>query len=158
MRSYASTGKEKVVPKSTLLMAVKTADTSRTSTTATNDPDLVLTLESNSTYAFVMFGSVVPASGSAIKYTWGGTATASNFIGVNPIWNILFLGFSIPFITSFNAAATQNTGAQNGNNMLEGWGSIEVNAGGTFSYQWASNNGNATILKAGSYLQALKIS
>jgi hypothetical protein len=137
VKIYANTGKEMIIPSPPALRAFKSADTSRTSTTATSDPDLVLTLQSKTTYAIMMFANVTGTSGSSIKYTWGGSCTAFNFVAINPIWNTQFLGFTIPFVTSFGAAATQNSGSQNNNNMLEAWGSIEVDAGGTFSYQWA---------------------
>ena len=143
------------------LAAVKPGDTSiASSTSLTNDPDLVLAVASNATYrvdAFLDYEGNTNGSGDfKAQFTVPSGATlAYTHFGLNGSGNV-----GSPTIL---AASASYTYATNGSGVKQGiviTGTLIVSStSGNLQLQWAQgeSNSTATILHAGSSLMARRI-
>lgn len=140
---------------------VKPSDTPRSSTTTmTNDPDLVLPLGGNSTYEItgVIFYDGPTAGSSDLKFTFT-VPSGSNgqyFAGHQNLSG----AFAGAFQNNWTDTVTANTNGV-GTIMCVAIQGIEVTGGsaGNLTLQWAQNtsNGTNTHVKAQSYLVATRI-
>jgi hypothetical protein len=116
-----------------------------------NVTNLVVEVEAGRKY---MFHAKLFLSNNAyggIQLAIGGTCTATSMIVEGKVYN----GTTIQSSGQATALATAFAGVSNTGDSAEIWGEITVNAGGTFTIQFAQNLavvGN-TQVKAGSYLE-----
>lgn len=146
------------------LVASKSATTSRTTTTLSDDPHLIVALSTGvwSLNGFLSFyGSTTGTQSIKIRPEFSGTATT---------WTTNLSGFVNGSFNAGNAAVyampqtflmpnpiTTASGAQD---YMQISGVIVVTVAGNFSIQWAqqSSSSNATNLTVGSWISCLKVS
>lgn len=142
------------------LAVVKPADTSRNSTTTmSNDPDLVLNVAASATYyvSGVIFYDGPAAGSSDIKYTFTVPTGASGqyFLPRQSLAGNFADAFS-HFWTDTNTANTNSVGTF----MILGvMGLLITTTAGALRFQWAQNTSNATNtrVRANSFLTAQRI-
>lgn len=142
--------------------AVKTINTSRSSTTTpTADPELTVSIPAAGVY---LIEGLLVAGGGTGATTLGGTI---GFTGT-------FDDTVLPFVTSYDTSGTKvdqiafNTSAYQllnsplGATYYQGYfrGMLRATSAGTLSFNWAQyiSSTSTTVLRAGSYLQATRIS
>jgi hypothetical protein len=141
--------------------AFKAATTSRNTATLTNDPDLIVSLSANATYAF-----------EVNAYCW---ETAQNNQGLS--WNINYSGsFSVGFVTMWSIlvptisgaiaiSATVNNGVfgvgsslgTNGTNLILHKGSILTTTAGVLGFAWANNAAGITNVGVSSWMIVTRV-
>lgn len=146
-----------------LTMAVwKTAATTRASTTtAVDDPDLVMALAAGATYFFDLWvfntGAAIGTGDIKVAVNYSGTSSGYGWIGT---------GIATTGATATNVKGNAiGTGTQafgvNGGTFgdIKITGSIATTTAGNLSLQWAQNTSNATntVVRAGSYLRAWRV-
>jgi hypothetical protein len=135
-------------------MSYKVADESRTSTTVSSDTNLTVTVTKNTVYSIEAFLWIV---GTPLKLTFGGGATATNIDIINRCLQTQFTGAGFNRTTAIGGAGVNQSTLGTGNNAIMSTGTIEVNAGGVFALQWASNDGTSVTLKRGSWMNLRRI-
>lgn len=141
----------------------KPADTGRTSTTsATADPDLSLTLEAGQNYVLLgmiaytgdpagdMKGNFSLPSGATLAATYRAQGSGASATAGSIVVDLQSGGTGTLFTFGCLSSSTALTGM-----FL---GSVYGGSGGTFAFTWAqsSSNATATTLKAGSFLTLIK--
>lgn len=136
-------------------LAQKASDESRTSTTTlTDDADMVLSVEANATYAFVVHFMFSADTTPDIK--WGWRYPASAIIQ----WNYTSEGAGAAIRIETDVTAQAATGSPF-------WQSVRITGGlqtagtsGTFGIQWAQNTSslNATVMRRDSWLTLIRSS
>jgi hypothetical protein len=140
---------------------IKPSQTSRASTTSmTNDPDLVLALASSASYTIngVIFYDGATASSSDIKWTFT-VPSGSNGQYFVPHQN-LSGSFTGAFQSNWTDTLTANTNGVGSVMCLDFAGIIQTGGStGNLQFQWAQNSSNATNthVNAQSYLVATRI-
>lgn len=146
-----------------LIKAVKTALTARPSTTTlSNDPDLVLAIPGAGTYvieAFVsVYNTLAATVGASYNLNYSGTFTAaSSIMGVatsatGPSGNALITGTVTTSLVAGNCGTTSPS-------PLLIKATLVATGAGNLGFAWAQNSSNATATNvgAGSYITATKI-
>ena len=146
--------------------AVKTATTSRSSTTTlADDPHLLITINPG-TWAFEVYAPVwsttATTGGLSVKMAFGGATTNDNytvFYGTGTIQPVT--GFAVAaFSSAFNGSGAMIVATSiNGAGWIKIAGSFTIASGGTLGLQWAQNtsNANAANVGIGAYLKATRI-
>jgi len=132
---------------------IKTADTSRTSSTLADDPDLSITLPS-SELVIVQFHLVWQLDAtSAIVMNWDVTTpSVGPFITYRHTVNLANPGLS--YLTSFT---NYTPVAAPGYHLVDG--SIALTSSGNITLRWANNSGAGTLtLLAGSWIRVVRSS
>lgn len=154
-----------LVTGSTIIKAVKTALTARASTTTlSNDPDLVLAIPSAGTYAIEALISAYNTAGGTVgvsyNLNYSGTFTANQSL----ILAVAGASSFPPAATLITATATTslafgNCGAAIGGGQGLIKATLVATGAGTLGFAWAQNASNptATNIGAGSYITATKI-
>lgn len=144
------------------VLSYKTGDTSRASTTtASADPDLVVALDANSLYEWVL---VVRASGNGgdikIAFTAPSGASMVQRTSHGPDLGTADATNTNVRMTSGHAAATElSYGLTTANCLVMERGLLDTSSAGNLTMLWAqdSSNVNATTVESGSYLKAWKV-
>jgi hypothetical protein len=144
------------------MAAVKPADTARASTTTvTNDPDMVLALGANSTYAIygVLFYTGANAAGHLrFTFTVPGGATGAYFNGhVDSTSGVYAVQNANAWTDLITSAESLGTGVLMAATVM---GVINLTGSGNLQLQWAqgTSNATATTVKANSFWTAQRIS
>jgi len=156
--SNPSLGVAKIIPKTSVLGKIKSIDESKNnSTTASNDSELIFSLESGGNYQFQFFVMGTTSAAADIKFT-------INFDGTS---QIRFGGFyktiGLATVASFNSITSPGTTVANlgggGQFMVELKGSINSTTAGTLGFGWAQNTSDAgpTTVYANSYGLVFKV-
>lgn len=130
--------------------AIKTADTSRSSTTTvTDDPHLQIAIGSTGTYAFHLVASASDGGGD-LQYTF-------NYTGGPGIG--FFLDTSTTTDDRQDLTELQSAPINGGRGAFVAHGILEATTTGTLSFQWAqqTSQGLATIVREQSYLWITKL-
>ena len=145
------------------LAGIKTADTSRASTTtAANDPDLIVQLAANATYEWVawLYYEGGTQGASDLKLDWSSVPAGATIRGSATYVNAS--GGAVTEIAFTNggtlAVGTNGGGAVRG---IRAIGTIVTSSTASgFAVKWAQNtsSGTATIVHAGSILRAQRVS
>jgi len=150
------------------LEAYKATSTTRSSTTTlTDDPDLVIALEANATYiveVFIRYGAV---TAEQFKTAWtvpSGATGGRSRVGVASTVNDTTTGgpfgsgaFGVhAFVTSLTYGTRNSTSNQVGATEV---GTVTTTNAGNVALQWAQNTSGATgtVLASGSYMRAKRI-
>ena len=142
---------------------IKPADTNRnTTTTMTNDPDLVLPLAASASYdiASLILYSGAPTGTGDIKWTFTVPAgTTGRYSPIRQNFSSQYTGWALDQWTDTENAQTNGTGVgQFCGAFIKG---ILVTGGsaGNLTFQWAQNTSSATntIVRQNSYLLAQRI-
>lgn len=142
------------------LVIIKPGDTARNSTTSmSNDPDIVLALAGSSTYHIkgVIFYSGPSAGSSDFKWTFTiPTGATGQYYGAHQNLSGQFAG---AFQSNWTDTDTANTNGVGTIMCLEIQGILVTSGSGNFRLQWAQNTSNATntYVKAQSFLTAQRI-
>lgn len=145
------------------LWAGKTASTSRSSTTtATADPELALTVEANAEYAFSAFIRYSGGQTGDLKCTFTGPSGSSGSWGARTM------------STTATAATDSSEAIRTPNGTTKAIGNISTSVpqtfnvmgrlitsstSGTFSFDWAQNTSDATatVIEADSYMTLIRV-
>jgi len=144
------------------LSAHKASATTRASTTTqTNDPDLVLVIPAAGTYQIsgeLFFGENAGGGGINVTLASSGTATQSRasmtgYVNASAVTVPAFSGTSMAILTA-SAADSGSTV-----DWVDVSGTLLVTAPGTYSVQWAQNssNSNGTFMATGSFVKLTPI-
>jgi hypothetical protein len=147
---------------------LNTALTGANVTTAQNILGVGVTLSSNTVYAFEFLFTLTKTAGvtsHTLNYLFGGTATFNNFLAHAHYTNgTAGAGTTLPAATATHAIGISNSAASmagagsiNTASVVyvhKGWGTVSVNAGGTFipQYTLSTAPGGAYTTAIGSYL------
>ena len=133
----------------------KSADTVRTSTSNSDDPDLHFTLAANSTYFIEAALFADGSSSGTFQFGWNYTGTTGTPVTINSYAQ------STSYFTIGDVTVTAATGAVNtfnlaadANNIIKMVATVTTTTSGTFSLQWASGNGSSLTLMAGSSMKS----
>jgi hypothetical protein len=142
------------------IMAVKAADTSRTSTaTLANDSELVVEIPEGGHYQIeALLRFYGGGGGFARAFTYSGTVHADG-IGVGGSAHVNGTGSVVAVANATSTVANATITAAAPGDYHNIIGEAHFTTGGTLRIQWAQNSSNAsaTTLKAGSYLIARKL-
>jgi hypothetical protein len=139
------------------LVAYKTSNLSRTSTTITADPDLVLSVAANAVYEVRVMINFQNASGAS-AFSWNFTVpsgTTGVYGGFTAAPGPVFSSFGATWPTTASAAASDNLGhVHSFSGTL-----ITSSTAGSLTYQWAPTTASAGALQvfAGSSLIARRM-
>ena len=143
------------------IMAVKAANTSRTSTaTLANDSELVIAIPEGGQYEIEVFLQFYGgAGGFARALTYDGTTHADG-INVGGQQHVNGTGAVLAVIDGTDAIASATITAADPGDYHRLVGSAHFTTSGNLRVQWAQNSSNAsaTTLKAGSFIRARKLS
>lgn len=139
---------------------IKPADTARNTTTSmSNDPDLVLNLAASATYEIrgVIFYDGPAAGSSDLKCTFTIPSGASGQYAV--AHQNLSASYVSPFASNWTDTVTSNSNGTSTIMTYTVWGLLITTTAGAMHYQWAQNTSNATNthIKAQSFLCAQRI-
>lgn len=148
-----------------LTFKYKAAQTDRSSTaTATDDPDLVVSLVSGTTYRIkiaLSFFSASATPGIRFALAYSSTLTNGHFFlpettlqaAQNATAHQMVLGLSTNITGATNFTRT-STATANTTHRIHAFVFLQPSGNGTFSVQWAQSvsNGTATSLAAGSHM------
>lgn len=144
-----------------VLNAYKTADESVTNSTTPQDDDhLSLSLAASSKYRFEIFAPWTTAATAGLKTELSGTVGVTNLIA-----EIQMIDTALNQLAAEQIVTALETGDGSGigggaNHLLKIKGAIETSTAGTLVLQWAQNAAdavNATIVKRGAFMAAVKI-
>lgn len=136
----------------------KASDTARASTTTvTDDPDLIAALLTNSFYGFDLYLKVLPDAGGLkclMNYSASFTS-ATSFEAGHGVLNAV--NTTTPLQTIGGTTLFAGTGSIN--DWYRIWGTIATTAAGNLSLQWAQSSSNVanSTLKAGSFMIVTKL-
>lgn len=136
------------------LAAYKTGTTVRSTSTLSNDPDLVITLAANTIYEVTCaINYAVVTGGFQVAWTVPGSTTGA--LTASFVLAATGAGaFGYTWAASFQAG---NQTSPNGGINIQG-NLITAGSGGTFALKWANGTGaNSTTIGAGSYLSARRV-
>jgi hypothetical protein len=143
------------------LVAIKASDTSRSTTSQTNDPDLVITVAANATYEFRLWLNYEgPAQGTAdlklgLSVPASATARTSNTY-VNSSGGSVVEGY-------YASGGTALVPGTNGSGNIRGFRMVGTlvtsSTSGSLALSWAQNTASgSTTIHTGSILKAWRVS
>jgi hypothetical protein len=149
-RTIAQLGSDFVQDPHIGLTVIKTIQTNRTSTTVSDDPDIHLNLDPNSTYDFSFDCSYGGSVG--MLFAWTVPAGVTGFHA--DVYNLSGTGTGC--YTSTWAAATQTAGAVTPGYKASGYLTTAA-AGGNFAFKWGSATSGQTVSLGTSILRMRKL-
>ncbi len=137
------------------LVVYKTAnETVNNSAGYQDDNHLALTLEANATYECWLHGIYSSGTTPDLKYQFSKPSGATL-----ADWSVLAYNTASALAFGVAPAGDFTPGGLTGTTTFDSWGLVTTTNAGTLRVQWAQNTANAsdTIMRAGSYLRALRI-
>jgi hypothetical protein len=145
--------------------AVKPADTTRTGTTLSDDPDLHVTVDTNKTYELLLMVPFAGANGG-LKFNFTGSG-GNNLYGY---WQLQFSttlagqtrgsGYdAVTYNLGQNWSVTDLTGLSIPDILIvQGW-LVTSSTAGTFTFRWCQNSGSGQLIaRAGAAMRLRRVS